>query len=132
MNKHPLPIDWIERIFMRLHGRFGNNFTDKFKIGQIDKNGRDIGIENAKQVWSEELAGISPDRIKTALLHQYEYAPSCDQFKAQCKSTTQAHTDFLAIEKKITPEIKAENKERLHVMMKQLGWDKRINKTHIV
>lgn len=126
MYKQPLPIDWIERIFMRLHGRFGNNFTDKFKIGQLDVNGRDIGIENAKQVWSEELAGISADRIKTALLHQYEYAPSCDQFKAQCKSTAQAHQDFLAIEKKITPEIKAENHAKLQDMMKQLGWDKRM------
>ncbi|CAB4121755.1 hypothetical protein UFOVP17_3 [uncultured Caudovirales phage] len=94
MNKQPLPLEWIERIFMRLHGRFGNNFTDKFKIGQLDINGRDIGIENAKQVWSEELAGISAERIKSALLHQYEYAPSCDQFKAQCKSIPLSHQDF--------------------------------------
>lgn len=94
MNKQPLPLEWVERIFQRLHGRFGNSFTDKFKLGQYDAHGNDIGLLNAKHVWSEELAGITPDRIKTALLHQYDYAPSCDQFKAHCKSTPLAHQDF--------------------------------------
>ena len=83
--KTRLPNEWVDRIFMRLHGRFGNNFTDKFKLGQI-VDGMDIGIANSKQVWAEELAGISGDRIKVALEHNYDYAPSCDQFKAQCKS----------------------------------------------
>lgn len=94
MNKQPLPLEWIERIFSRLHGRFGNSFTDKFKMGQYDAHGNDIGLLNAKHVWSEELAGISPERIKNGLLATYEYAPSCDQFKAQCKSTPIAHQDF--------------------------------------
>lgn len=94
-----LPIEWIDRIFMRLHGRFGNNFIDKYKTGQKDSYGNDLGILNAKQVWSEELAGISAERIKAALLHNYEYAPSCDQFKAQCKTVTQAHSDYKALPK---------------------------------
>jgi hypothetical protein len=97
MNKQPLPLEWIERIFSRLHGRFGNSFTDKFKMGQYDANGNDIGLLNAKHVWSEELAGISPERIKNGLLATYEYAPSCDQFKAQCKSTPIAHQDFVKL-----------------------------------
>lgn len=121
MNKQPLPAEWVERIFLRLHGRFGNNFTDKFKMGQTDRTGEDLGLINARQVWSEELAGISPDRIKTALLHQYEYAPSCDQFKAQCKSVPTAHKDFLAIEKKLTPEEKEANRQILHKMMQELS-----------
>ena len=102
MNKQPLPLEWVERIFQRLHGRFGNSFTDKFKLGQYDAHGNDIGLLNAKHVWSEELAGITPDRIKTALLHQYDYAPSCDQFKAHCKSTPLAHQDF----SKLPPPLK--------------------------
>lgn len=120
MNKQPLPQEWVERIFLRLHGRFGNNFTDKFKMGKNDSNGNDLGLLNAKQVWSEELAGISPDRIKTALLHQYEYAPSCDQFKAQCRSIPMAHRDMLGIEKKVTPEIKEANRLKLQKMMQEL------------
>ena len=118
--KTRLPNEWVDRIFMRLHGRFGNNFTDKFKLGQI-VDGMDIGIANAKQVWAEELAGISGDRIKVALEHNYDYAPSCDQFKAQCKSNTEAHKDFMAIGKKFTQEQKEENHRKLQNMLAKLN-----------
>jgi len=116
-----LPKEWVERIFQRLHGRFGNSFTDKFKLGQHDANGNDIGILNAKQVWAEELAGISPERIKNALLHNYDYAPSCDQFKAQCKTTIAAHRDMLAITRKFTHEEKASNHARLQKILNDLN-----------
>ena len=118
MNR--LPAEWIDRIFMRLHGRFGNSFTDKFKLGQI-VDGVDIGIANAKQVWAEELAGISPNRIKTALLHSYDYAPSCDQFKAQCKSTLQAHQDFVGLPRKFTNEEREANRKRLQETLDSLN-----------
>jgi hypothetical protein len=118
--KNRLPDEWIDRIFMRLHGRFGNNFTDKFKLGQII-DGMDIGIANAKQVWAEELAGISGDRIKVALEHNYEYAPSCDQFKAQCKSSAESHKDFVAIGKKFTQEQKDENHRKLQEVLSKLN-----------
>jgi hypothetical protein len=107
----PLPFEWIDRIFMRLHGRFGNNFTDKFKLGQKNEKGLDAGIENAKQVWAEELAGITPDRIKNALLHNYDYAPSCDQFKAQCKTSAPVVTDYKALPK---PTVSDEKINELH------------------
>ena len=45
--KNNLPAEWIERIFMRLHGRFGNTFLEKFRIGKLNDSGEDIGIANA-------------------------------------------------------------------------------------
>jgi hypothetical protein len=84
MTKEPLQIKWVEKIFMRLHGRFGNAFFDKFRIGQLNQAGQDIGIENAKIVWSEELSGVTPEGLSQALSASYEYAPSCDDFKANC------------------------------------------------
>ena len=120
-----LPNEWVDRIFMRLHGRFGNSFTDKFKLGQI-VDGVDIGIANAKQVWAEELAGISPNRIKNALLHNYDYAPSCDQFKAQCKSTIEAHRDFVGLPRKFTAEEREANRKRLQTTLDSLNI-KRLN-----
>lgn len=109
-----LPIEWIDRIFIRLHGRFGNNFLDKFKTGQVDANGNDLGILNAKQVWSEELAGTSVDRIKNALQHSYDYAPSCDQFKAQCKTIATVVIDYKALPKPTLSEEKVnELKDKL-------------------
>ena len=121
ITKQPLPIEWIERIFSRLHGRFGNQFTDKFKMGVYDNSGNDIGLLNAKQVWADELAGISPDRIKNALLHNYDYAPSCDQFKSQCKTLSSVHPAFNALSHKFTPEEKAANHARLQETLKQLN-----------
>lgn len=110
-----LPIEWIDRIFIRLHGRFGNNFLDKFKTGQHDENGNDLGILNAKQVWAEELANMSVERIKNALLHSYDYAPSCDQFKAQCKLIAPAMTDYKALPKPVVSDEKInELKEKIN------------------
>lgn len=121
MNKQSLPLEWIERIFSRLHGRFGNSFTDKFKMGSYDDKGNDIGLLNAKHVWSEELAGISPERIKNALMHQYEYAPSCDQFKAHCKSTIGAHRDFVGLPRKFTAEEREANRKKLQSTLDSLN-----------
>ena len=118
----PLPSEWIDRIFMRLHGRFGNNFGDKFKSGQKDANGNDLGVLNAKQVWAEELSGISVDRLKAALLHNYEYAPSCDQFKAQCRTVTQAHSDYKALPK---PTVSDEKINELHEKLTEFVSGKR-------
>lgn len=120
MNKQSLPIEWIERIFSRLHGRFGNQFTDKFKMGVYDNSGNDIGLLNAKQVWADELAGISAERIKTALSHKYEYPPSCDEFRLQCKTPATIHPPFNALPHKFTQKEKEANKVRLQDTLRQL------------
>ena len=117
-----LPIEWIDRIFIRLHGRFGNNFLDKFKTGQSDANGNDLGILNAKNVWAEELADMSVERIKNALLHNYEYAPSCDQFKAQCKTSSLVPVDYKALPK---PTITDEQHQIIHEKLSAFTSNKR-------
>lgn len=95
MQTFNLPAEWVERIFMRLHGRFGNNFFDKFKIGQVNDAGEDVGIANAKATWSSELAGISAERIKAGLEAKYQYAPNCDEFLKHC--VTSNIQDFKAL-----------------------------------
>ena len=107
MKSEPLQIEWVTKIFMRLHGRFGNAFFDKFRIGELNQTGQDLGVENAKQVWSQELAGISAERIKAALDSNYEYPPSCDEFKANCKVKAQQQ-DYKALS---APNNKETNKE---------------------
>lgn len=84
MNNEPLQPRWVERIFMELHGRFGNVFLDKFRIGELNDDEKDIGIENAKLTWGKRLAGMSGERIKAAIDADYDYAPSCDDFKSKC------------------------------------------------
>lgn len=98
-----LPQAWIERIFLRLHGRFGNTFFDKYRIGKFNDNGDDLGLENAKLIWSQELAGISVERITEALKASYEFAPSCDDFKAKCVTNIQLQ-EYVALPKKVNRE----------------------------
>jgi hypothetical protein len=91
----PLPDSWTERIFMRLHGRFGNQFLDKYRAGKLNAAGDDVGIENAKKVWAEELAGYSPDDIKRGLVKQFTYPPSCDEFKSACRPPIDARAEWV-------------------------------------
>ena len=84
MKQPNLKIEWVERIFMVLHGRFGNTFFNKYKVGKLNSNNEDAGLVNARTVWSSELAGMSSERIKAALEAYYDHAPSCDEFKSKC------------------------------------------------
>lgn len=120
MNKQPLPKEWVERIFMRLHGRFGNEFLNKFKTGDV-VNGSDVGIENAKLTWADELSGVSAERIKNALDTKFEKAPSCDMFLLACKSTPDAHKDFIALPKStISAEKVEENLNKIKDITEQI------------
>lgn len=111
MKSEPLPIEWVTKIFMRLHGRFGNTFFDKFRIGELNESGQDLGVENAKQVWAQELAGTSPERISMALMASYDYPPSCDDFKMNCviKAQQQIYTALPAPSNKETNKAFADN-----------------------
>jgi hypothetical protein len=91
----PLPESWTERIFMRLHGRFGNPFLDKYRAGKLNAAGDDVGVENAKKVWAEELAGYSPDDIKRGLVKQFTFPPSCDEFKSACRPPIDTRTEWV-------------------------------------
>lgn len=89
-----LPIKWIEEIFKRFHGRFGNRFLAEYQTGVIGSDGQDEGIMNAKQVWAEELAGFAPEEIKRGLSAQYDYLPDCDKFKLACRPTIDLEQAF--------------------------------------
>jgi len=83
----PLPSNWVDEIFKRFHGRFGNRFFAEFSTGRLTVDKQDEGIMNAKRVWAEELAGFSPEEIKRGLSAQYDYLPDCDKFKIACRPT---------------------------------------------
>ena len=80
-----LPAKWVEEIFKRLHGRFGNVFLAKWACGQLNAAGEDIGVVNAKTVWGSELRGYTPDELKRGLSAKFDYPPGCDEFQAACR-----------------------------------------------
>jgi len=80
-----LPSGWVDRMFARLQGIYGREFTSQFSV--IDANGNDIGMANAKQVWAEELAGFTdnPDAIAFALKNLPERVPNAIKFREMCR-----------------------------------------------
>lgn len=77
----------IKRVFMVLHGFYGNLFLSKFSTGSVE-NGEDQGIANARRVWAHSLREYDQDTIKAALrrcqTQHTEFPPSLPQFVALC------------------------------------------------
>lgn len=112
MNQNPpLPSAWVEKIFARLQGVYGREFTGQFSTGLV--NGIDAGIENAKGVWADELSGFAkwPEAIGYALEHLPERVPNCIKFKELCRNAPRPEP--MKLEHKLTAEQMAENKKRI-------------------
>ena len=78
----------VKRVFMVLHGYYGNLFLSKFATGALDDKGEDQGIANARKIWAHGLRDFDAETIKTALracqAQHSEYPPSLPQFVALC------------------------------------------------
>jgi hypothetical protein len=135
MLKNKLPMEWVDRIFMRLHGRFGNAFLDRYKIGDV-RDGQDLGILNAKEVWSEDCGHLTAERIKKGLEAKYTYPPTCDEFIANCNATPEMYLDnkLLQLPHKRNPEVSKEGLDKIATVISQTlkpktdykAWAKRI------
>ena len=80
----------IRKLFLLLHGSYGNLFTSKFSTGERDANGKDKGIRAAMMVWEAALSKYPPDVIEAAAARLTtecpEFPPNLTQFEAICKA----------------------------------------------
>jgi hypothetical protein len=117
-----IPASWVDRIFARLQGIYGREFTGQFSV--IDNNGNDIGMENAKTVWGQELGcfALNPDAISFALLNLPDRAPNAIKFKELCRLAPRPTGDVRMGYSKTDVDDKAakENLERIKDMMKTI------------
>lgn len=79
----------IRRVFMVLHGFYGNLFLSKFSTGAVDEQTKeDQGMASARRVWAYALREFDADTVKTALRRcqdrHPEFPPSLPQFVALC------------------------------------------------
>jgi hypothetical protein len=112
MTQNPvLPNSWVEKIFARMQGIYGRDFTGQYSTGMV--NGIDAGLENAKATWAEELGGFVkwPEAIAYALEHLPERVPNCIKFKEICRMAPRPEP--MKLEHKITEEQAAKNKQRI-------------------
>lgn len=99
-NTQAIPLRWVDEIFRRFTGRFGNPFLDKYRSGHLTDSAAggdpvDTGIESAKSVWAEEMAGLTPDEIKRGLAAKFKYIPSSDDFIQVCRPEIGAGDEVL-------------------------------------
>jgi len=96
-SRPPLPGHWVAKIFRELQGFYGSRFLDMWRIGQLLPNGQDVGIENAKAVWGEKLAGFAdrPESIKRALESLGTHPPTLPEFIGLCRQHSPSIPDLL-------------------------------------
>lgn len=88
----PQPADQphIRKLFMLLHGAYGNPFIAKFSSGERDADGKDKGIRSAMMVWTHGLREFTPDVVEAAAKRHTmlypEFPPNLPQFEAVCRS----------------------------------------------
>lgn len=113
----PLPANWVDRIFARLQGFYGSQFRNQYCTGVVD--GVDVGLENAKQVWSEELGCFSewPEALAYGLENLPERAPNLVQFRNLCRNAP-AKPEPKQIVHQPTPEQIAINRQRVQDLLK--------------
>lgn len=115
-----LPRSWVERIFNRLHGVYGSQFSGKYHQG-VMVNGVDAGLENAMQVWGEELKGFHghPEAIGYALDNiDPRFPPSAKEFAVLARRAPQKAVPM--VEHKVSPEELARGLERLQETQKKV------------
>lgn len=81
----------IRKLFMLLHGMYGNQVLDKFRIGQVnDKTGEDVGMAAARSVWLNALKQFGGEILLKALAKCADkhktFAPTLPEFLDICKS----------------------------------------------
>jgi hypothetical protein len=79
----------IKRLFMLLHGMYGNSVLDKYRIGQVE-DGEDVGMKSARQVWLNGLREFPQPVVLKALAKCSEkhktFPPTLPEFRDICKS----------------------------------------------
>ena len=91
----------IKRLFMLLHGMYGNIVLDKYRIGQVDdKTGEDVGMATARSVWLNGLrefdAGVVLKAIAKCSEKHKSYPPTLPEFRDICKTLQPTRWQSLA------------------------------------
>ena len=84
------------KLFVLLHGSYGNLFLSKFATGQQSDDGGDTGVAAAMLVWDAALAKFAPDVIESAAkrltAEHPDFAPNLPQFVKTCEAMTPRKT----------------------------------------
>lgn len=118
MTQKILPANWVDKLFARLQGVYGREFTGQFTSVE---GGVDIGLLNAKEVWAEELGGFAdnPEAIAYALKHLPDRAPNVIKFRDLCRHAPPKNAGA-ALVHRLSPEEIEQNQQRIKEIREML------------
>ena len=86
----------VRKLFILMHGAYGNLFLSKFSTGEKDAQGKDKGVRAAMKIWDASLRKFAGDVIETAAgrLSQAhpEFPPNLPQFERLCDAAAPRQT----------------------------------------
>ena len=86
----------VRKLFILMHGAYGNLFLSKFSTGEKDAEGKDKGVRAAMKIWDATLRKFAGDVIETAAgrLSQAhpEFPPNLPQFERLCDAAAPRQT----------------------------------------
>ncbi len=86
----------VRKLFVVLHGYYGNLFVGKFSTGQKDGSGRDKGTVAAMKVWDSKLGRFPGDVLETAagrLSSEHpKFPPNLPEFELLCEAAMPRQT----------------------------------------
>lgn len=112
----------IKRLFMLFHGMYGNQLLDKFRTGQLNEAGEDMGILSAQAVWLNGLKDFDFDTVRKAVgkcSDRYKtFAPTLPEFRDLCKAcaprqVAQRDVPQLGMSEETKAKIRQQNREML-------------------
>jgi len=86
----------VRKLFLVMHGAYGNLFVSKFATGEVDGAGKDKGIRAAMMVWDAALARFEPGVVELAagrIRHAHpDFPPNLPQFEKLCEAAAPRKT----------------------------------------
>jgi hypothetical protein len=81
-STQPAPISWVESLFARMQGIYGNKFLDMW---------RDTDTEMVKALWADEMGKLSNEELKRgyAALMTRDWPPSLPEYVKMCKPSVE-------------------------------------------
>ena len=118
MTQKILPASWVDKLFQRLIGVYGREFSGQFSNVE---DGVDIGLINAKEVWAEELGGFAEnsEAIAYALKHLPDRAPNVIKFRDLCRHAPPKNAGA-ALVHRLSPEEIEQNQQRIKEIREML------------
>lgn len=86
----------VRKLFIMLHGAYGNQFTGKFSAGKVNKEGEDLGTRAAMLVWESALSRFAGDVVEIAARRLVKDNPkfpfNLGELEAACEAATPRQT----------------------------------------